>query len=168
MYYVYAGVVTDIFKIVSQPGQIGGVGLFLLGAALAGYVSLQIYKFVSEKQKEDDNPSLSVYKIKNNLSQIKEKLEELEKVSEVENDIEDIQEDVDKIDKIYSLVRELHSWHDKEDQRGRKVWYVQFTMKEIINDVLEGVNDMMHLIEKLVEDVDEIQQKQRKEDNNES
>lgn len=169
----YAGVGRDIFKILSESGDLGGVGLFLLGVALTAYVGFQLYKFYIQNKGGGEGKTNEgiVYDIKIKLDQIRRDLdrfdEDFDNVHKIEDSVNDIENNIEKIDEILFLVKELHSWHDKEDQRGRKIWYVQYTMKEIVNNVLEGVNGMMELIEKLVEDVEEIQEKQMENRKNE-
>lgn len=118
----------------------GDIGIFLLGGAVAVYALLQIWGFVEKKIGGDKKG--------------KELVKELQ---DVKNELSSINSTLEEIDEIRSKVDKLYDWHDKEDATGRKVWYVQYSVKDIINDVLEGVETMMDVVDAMVHELENLE-----------
>jgi predicted transcriptional regulator len=130
-------VIKELFENVSTMGDIG---IFLLGGAVAVYALLQIWSFVEKKIKGSSKGNDLVKELQN-----------------IKNDLSSIEKKLEGIDEVRSKVDKLYNWHDKEDATGRKVWYVQYSVKDIINDVLEGVETMMNVVDAMVEELENLE-----------
>lgn len=56
--------------------------------------------------------------------------------------------------KIVRQIKELHEWHDKEDDDGVKIWYVRASLTDAISRISRGIEMQNTILDRLQKTLD--------------
>lgn len=60
--------------------------------------------------------------------------------------------------KTLEKTRELHTWHDKEDGEGRKIWYGKRSLEEAVENLAENLSDQTKVFSRFIDKLDAIEE----------
>lgn len=76
------------------------------------------------KDKNLQTTDNKIYKMKDDIEIVKNKLEKLDY----------------KMDGLYNLNKTMFEWHDKSDEDGVKIWYVRRSLEEALQENVKAIN----------------------------
>jgi len=56
---------------------------------------------------------------------------------------------------MLAQMKDLHDWHNKEDEDGVKIWYVRRSLEEAIARLSENIAMQTRILERLVDKIDQ-------------
>jgi hypothetical protein len=65
---------------------------------------------------------------------------------------------MNKVAELSPKMSDLHTWHDKEDGDGVKIWYVRQSLEKAIAKLIETIQDQSKLMERLVTRLETVEQ----------
>ncbi|NDC29906.1 MAG: hypothetical protein EBZ58_02985 [Bacteroidetes bacterium] len=82
----------------------------------------EVFSWLKDKNlQETDN---KIYKIKDTVDEIKDKIQKTEA----------------KVDELIQMNDTMYDWHDKADEDGVKIWYVRRSLEEALHENVKAIN----------------------------
>ena len=82
----------------------------------------EVFSWLKDKNlQETDN---KIYKIKDTVDEIKDKIQKTEA----------------KVDELIQMNDTMYDWHDKADEDGVKIWYVRRSLEEALHETVKAIN----------------------------
>ncbi len=60
---------------------------------------------------------------------------------------------------VRKMCRDLHEWHNKEDDDGVKIWYVRRSLEEAITKLSESIDLQTTLLTRLIDRVENMERR---------
>lgn len=55
------------------------------------------------------------------------------------------------VEEIKRMIKDLHTWHQKEDEDGVKVWYIRKSLERAIKDLSEVIQQQTEVVRRMLD-----------------